>query len=284
MSGHQKVFDESISGLPDLTVEADPLKMMGEKIPKEDDELIINDDTPQERFMKPSEIFVMRKKKKQEEENKKIEMERKIVEMKIDEEKNEENIGIKVENDTTNIDLEIKEQELTKKTRGKRGKDKKERKKRVMTDERKAQLAAARKKSLEVRRAKAAAKKAKNTPIESKTTSKPIPIPRPIPPVENHLKSQMSFDYFCGLMDKYEERKRKKVSISQEPHPNKKIPYHQKPRPPVQRVQRAPAQSTRRNRNVARENIRTTPQLESFSAYSILKNQKKNIHSSGWGY
>ncbi len=283
MSGHKKVFDESISGLPDLTVEADPLKMMGENIPKEDDELIIND-IPQERFMKPSEIFVMRKKKKQEEENKKIEVERKMMEMEITEEKTEEKTGINIENDITNIDLVIKEEEVSKKTRGKRGKDKKERKKRVMTDERKAQLAAARKKSLEVRKAKAAAKKAKSNPIETVNRSAAIPIPRPVPPVENHMKSQMSFDYFCGLMDKYEERKRKKVSISQEPHPNKKIPYHQKPRPPVQKVQRAQPQSTRRNRNVSRENIRTTPQLESFSAYSILKNQKKNIHSSGWGY
>lgn len=160
MSGHKKVFDESISGLPDLTVEADPLKMMGENIPKEDDELIIND-IPQERFMKPSEIFVMRKKKKQEEENKKIEVERKMMEMEITEEKTEEKTGINIENDITNIDLVIKEEEVSKKTRGKRGKDKKERKKRVMTDERKAQLAAARKKSLEVRKAKAAAKKSK---------------------------------------------------------------------------------------------------------------------------
>jgi len=85
------------------------------------------------------------------------------------------------------------------------------------------------------------------------------------------------------------KEKRKKVSISQEPHPNKKIPYHQKPRPPVQKVQRnqpqrTQPQSTRRNRNIPRENIRATPQLESFSAYSILKNQNKNIHSSGWGY
>lgn len=283
MSGHKKVFDENISGLPDLTVEADPIKMMGENIPKEDDELVINE-TPQERFMKPSEIFVMRKKKKQEEVNKKIEVERKMMEMKIDEEKNNENVGIKVENDITNIDLEIKEDEPPKKTKGKRGKDKKQRKKREMTMERKAQLAAARKKSLEVRRAKAAAKKAKNTTIDTVKRSEPIPIPKPIPPVESHAKSQMSFDYFCDLMDKYEERKRKKVSISQEPHPNKKIPYHQKPRPPVQKVQRAPTQSTRRNRNVPRENIRATPQLDSFSAYSILKNQNKNIHSSGWGY
>ena len=155
-----------------------------------------------------------------------------------------------------------------------------------MTEERKQQLAAARKKSLEVRRAKADAKKSKNnTKKEEPKKSDPIPIPPPNPIAQ--MKSQMSFDYFCDLMDKYEERKRKKVSVSQEPHPNKKIPHHQKPRPPVQRVQRSnnlTPQSTRRNANVKRENVRITPQLDSFSAYSILKNQRQNIHSSTWGY
>jgi len=200
--------------------------------------------------------------------------------------KNDENIGISKEESKTNIDLKIKEEEPVKKTRGKRGKDKKVRRKREMTDERKQQLAEARKKSLEVRRAKAAAKKAnKITKKEEPKKSEPIPIPPPNP--IGQMRSQMSFDHFCDLMDKYEERKRKKISVSQEPHPNKKIPHHQKPRPPVQRVQRTSnlvPQSTRRNANVKRDNVKITPQLESFSAYSILKNQRRNIHSSTWGY
>ena len=279
MSGHNKLFDENISGLPDLTIEVDPSKMMNtDSIPKEDDELIINE-KPEEAYMKPSEIFVMRQKKKQE---KKVEEQ--MADMAIEEPTNmkEENIGISKEEEQTNIDLEIKEEEKPKKTRGKRGKDKKERKKRVMTEERKAQLAAARKKSLEVRRAKAAAKKAKNTKVEPKK-SEPIPIPQPQAPVQFQNKANMSFDYFCDLMDRYEERKRKKVAISQEPHPNKKIPHHQKPRPPVQKVQRY-TQSTRRNKNIPMENIKMTPQLDNFSAYSILKNQRKNIHMGNWGY
>lgn len=292
MSGHKKVFDENISGLPDLTIEADPEKMIGESMALNEDDLILEDEAPEERFMKPSEIFVMRQKKKHEMKNKEEEVERLMEnvkinnENKINEEIKDENIGISKEVSQTNIDLEIKEEEPVKKTRGKRGKDKKVRKKREMTEERKQQLAAARKKSLEVRRAKAAAKKAnKITKKEEPKKSEPIPIPPPNPMAQ--IKSQMSFDHFCDLMDRYEERKRKKVSVSHEPHPNKKIPHHQKPRPPIQKVQRtsnlAP-QSTRRNGNVKRENVKITPQLDSFSAYSILKNQKRNIHSSTWGY
>ncbi len=290
MSGHGKVFDENISGLPDLTIEVDPEKMMDKTIVNEDD-IILEDEEVNERYMKPSEIFVMRQKKKQQERFDEENLERKMKNVKINEEnkiiekKNNENIGISKEEPQTNIDLEIKEEEPVKKTRGKRGKDKKIRKKREMTAERKQQLADARKKSLEVRRAKAEAKKAnKITRKEEQIKTEPIPIP---PPRVAQIKSQMSFDYFCDLMDKYEERKRKKVSVSHEPHPNKKIPYHQKPRPPIQKVQRAKAsipQSTRRNGNVKRENVKITPQLESFSAYSILKNQNKNIHSSTWGY
>lgn len=289
MSGHGKVFDENISGLPDLTIEVEPEKMIGETMVDEDD--IILEDEVDERFMKPSEIFVMRQKKKQQKKFNENNLERKMENIKINEEnkiieqKKDENIGISKEVSKTNIDLEINEDKPVKKTRGKRGKDKKVRKKREMTDERKQQLAEARARSLQVRRAKAEAKKSnKITKKEDTIKSEPVPIP---PPRVAQLKSQMSFDYFCDLMDKYEERKRKKVSVSHEPHPNKKIPHHQKPRPPIQKVQRAkhtPPQSTRRNANVKRENVKITPQLESFSAYSILKNQRKNIHSSTWGY
>ena len=290
MSGHKKVFDENISGLPDLTIEADPQKMLGEESIVNDDDLILEDDTPDERFMKPSEIFVMRQKKKKQDKFQEEELERNMQNMKIKKEEptimEEEKKGISKDIPTTNIELEVKEDEPVKKTRGKRGKDKKVRKKRVLTETQKAQLAAARKKSLEVRRAKAAAKKAANAPKKQEVTkTEPIPIPPPNPP--SQIKSQMSFDYFCDLMDRYEERKRKKVSVSQEPHPNKKIPHYQKPRPPVQRVQRSnnlAPKSTRRMNNVKREEIRVTPQVSDFSAYSILKNQRKNIHSSTWGY
>jgi len=275
MSGHKKCFDENISGLPDLTLEVDPEKMVAED---EDDELILEDDTPPERFMKPSEIFIMREKEKEKKRLEQKEMERKMENEKLEKVEptvvEEENIGVSRDEEKSSIELEIKDKPVERRGRGKRGKDKVRRKRKEMTEAQKASLAKARLKSLEVRKAKAAARREAMKPKKTE----PIPIPKPEP----IAKPEMSFDYFCNLMDRYEERKKKKVAVSQEPHPNKKIPHHQKPRPPVQKVQRK--ESTRRNRNMARENIQVTPQMTDFSAYSILKNRNKNVFNSTWGY
>ena len=175
---------------------------------------------------------------------------------------------------------------------GDRGKDKKKRKKRTMTPAALEKLAAARAKSLETRRAKAALKKEK---IETERVSRAlkrrqdkqdlldkqalnkyemtknqIPIERTenvkIKAVERcKTPVQASnvfgdFDTFCNYMERWDERKRKKHTTSSQPHPNQKIPERQRPRPLVQPVNRNP---------------RTPP--ADFSPYSLLKSGRGSV-------
>jgi len=273
MSGHKRVFDENLSGLPDLElVEPDKLGDLKKDLQFD---LELPEEAPKESHMRTSEIFVMRQKQRREAQKLK-EATDTIVESDVV----VENTPLKEDDLKSNIDLEIKEDDPPpKKTRGKRGQDKKPRKKREMTEERKAQLKIAREKSLAVRREKARQKRE-----NKKTKTKPVPIikemPKPVaPPVRT---PQMSFDYFCDLMDRYEERKKKKVSVSQEPHPNKKIPYQHKPRPPIQKIQRQNVNKPRMQQK--RENIKVVQPVDNFSAYSILKKTNKNLFSSGFGF
>ncbi len=217
----KKVFDENISGLPEL-VSADKNET------PTDLDLII--DLPMNVEAKPEEvkpqtnyndIFMMG--------NKKTLRENKPLKEPIDTITSSDIKGVTEEKDETNIELSIEPTKEKYANIGKRGRDKKPRKKRVMSDAQKEKLAKARQKSLEVRRAKARAKYAeKKKKKEEKVTSDPIPIPVNIP------KDNMeNFDKFCEYMERYEQRKMKKVSFSQDPHPNKIIPTAQKPRPPV---------------------------------------------------
>ena len=175
---------------------------------------------------------------------------------------------------------------------GDRGKDKKKRKKRTMTPAALEKLAAAREKSLATRRAKAALKKEK---IETERVSRAlkrrqdkqdlldkqalnkyemtknqIPIERTenvkIKAVERCKTPVQAanvfgdFDTFCNYMERWDERKRKKHTTSSQPHPNQKIPERQRPRPPVQPVNRNP---------------RTPP--ADFSPYSLLKSGRGSV-------
>ncbi len=276
----QPVFDENISGLPDLELKVDPALMVKADQTtdqKEGDELILPDEpnTPTNPYsMKTSEIFVMRK--KQLKEKQRLEKIDERVRIEIDEpEIIDDGISKEVEHD----DLQFKmDEEIPKTKRGKRGNDKKPRKKRVMTEKQKENLRKAREKSLAVRRAKKAEKLAKKNGGKSQvlkqekkeveTMAKPVPIPS----VAN--QAPMSFDYFCDLMDRYEERTKKKHSTTQEPHPNKKIPHQAKPRPPVQKVQR----------NIV--NVRQPPP-DNFDPYSILQNNRTgagSLFGSAFGY
>jgi hypothetical protein len=217
----KKVFDENISGLPEL-VSADNNEQ------PTDLDLII--DLPMNVEAKPEEvkpqinyndIFMMG--------NKKTLRENKPLKEPIDTITSSDIRGVTEEEDETNIELSIEPTREKYANIGKRGRDKKPRKKRVMTDAQKEKLAKARQKSLEVRRAKARAKYAdKKKKKDEKVTSDPIPIPVNIP--KDNMKN---FDKFCEYMERYEQRKMKKVSFSQDPHPNKIIPTAQKPRPPV---------------------------------------------------
>ena len=112
---------------------------------------------------------------------------------------------------------------------GDRGKDKKVRKKRWpngMPPEKLAQLALARKKALEVRKARAQQRKAEkkreqnaryNHPApEPKPVSKPIPIPQPKP--KPRISREEAESNFFGLMDRWDLRRqsRKKKRREQE--------------------------------------------------------------------
>ena len=206
MSG--PVFDENISGLPDLELKVDPALMVKADQTtdqKEGDELVLPDEpnTPTNPYqMKTSEIFVMRKKQMM---KKKLEKIEENVRIEIDEpEVIDQGISKEVEHDE--LQFKMDEPPATTK-RGKRGNDKKPRKKRVMTEKQKENLRKAREKSLAVRRAKKAEKLAKKNGGKSQdlkqekkeveTMAKPVPIPV----VAN--QAPMSFDYFCDLMDPY---------------------------------------------------------------------------------
>ena len=283
MSGHKPVFDDSIDGMPDLTLEEDPDKLIelskdqqaGKQLDLED----IEDDAKNIKHFNAKDIFVMRQKKK------KREMERKIEE----EEEAPLDDGVQKEQNRDNINMEIQEQAEThpdnepdskKPAFRKRGKDKKPRKKKVMTEKQKEALKKAREKSLQVRRAKAAArKKAKEEEYLSRQPkappkpTAPIPIPNPKP----IQAPQMQFEHFCSLMDRYEARKKKQVDTTPAPHPNKKIAQQHRPRPPIQKNKR--------------QNVKLTPtadsltQSGSFSAYDILqRRQGSNLFQSSFGF
>jgi len=275
MSG--KVFDKTLSGLPDLEIKVDPEQMILKTDDQEaGDELVVPESpTKKEYTMRTSEIFVMRQKKAKAKQNIKLEVERKI-EKPIEEHENMrigktvflDGISKEEKNDDLDIDIEPLEVPTTK--RGKRGNDKKPRKKRVLTDKQKENLKKAREKSLAVRRAKKAAK-ATN---KQKPKSEPIKeMPKPTAPIPIQQQAPMSFDHFCNLMDRYEDRNKKKHATTREPHPNKKIPYTEKPRPPIQKVQRNEVK------------VRQPP--TNFDPYSILNNNRNSnssLFGSAFGY
>ena len=258
-----KVFDKNISGLPDLKIHVDPQMMIQQsKLQQEGDELVIpNSPTSETYKMRTSEIFVMRQKQQQEkQENIKLEIEKK-----------ELNPGIKKEPEVEELINFEAEAPVT--LRGKRGNDKKPRKKRVMTDKQKENLKKAREKSLAVRRAKKAAKVAKLKPIKEEVKVQPLAMPPPTPPIPIQNQAPMSYEYFANMMDKYENRKKKKHTTTAEPHPNKVIPHQEKPRPPIQKVQRNAV------------NVRQPP--SSFDPYPILNNNSsgnKSLFGSAFGY
>tara|TARA_R100000773_G_C4219094_1_gene117632 strand:- start:563 stop:1408 length:846 start_codon:yes stop_codon:yes gene_type:complete len=279
----EPVFNEKETGLPDLDLVVDPT-LLAEKTKDQTagDELIL----PEEELLRQKttqEIFVMRNQKKAKEAS------NKIMEKREDEKIQSTDVPVNKEEERDNLQFKIEDIDNDKTPsvtrRGKRGNDKKPRKKRVMTEKQKENLRKAREKSLAVRRAKKEAKlknkkvvKKENEKIYSSTENtkiktQPQPIPKSVAPTPVIQQPQMSFDYFCNLMDRYEERKMKKHTTSQEPHPNKKIPHTQKPRPPIQKVQRkAPI-------------VREPP--TNFNAYDILQNRRNGSNSlfgSAFGY
>tara|TARA_R110000744_G_scaffold81700_3_gene160410 strand:+ start:764 stop:1582 length:819 start_codon:yes stop_codon:yes gene_type:complete len=170
---------------------------------------------------------------------------------------------------------------------GERGKDKKPRKKRVMTPEALEKLAKAREKSLANRRAKSAAKKAATEDARVKRAKKKRQIraatPLPLSPVSENIKIPFKtikqqeaklptkpvnvfndFDNFCDFMERYDERKKKKHSTSNQPHPNKRMPDQHRPRPPITPVERVPV-----HRGGSRRT--SSPPAGNFSPYSLLK-------------
>ena len=224
----KKVFDESKSGLPEFIVDDEPelstdldliIDLPIEKEAKKEDK-------PAEKPLSTvNDIFIMG--------NKKQLKEPQPLKEPTDTVTSSDLKGVTLEKDQTNIDLEVKPKKEKYANIGKRGRDKKPRKKRVMSDAQKEKLALARQKSLEVRRAKARAKYAeKKKQKEEKKVSEPINIPKPQQDA-TILNPMSNFDRFCEYMERYEQRKMKKVSNSQDPHPNKIIPTNHKPRPPV---------------------------------------------------
>lgn len=173
-----------------------------------------------------------------------------------------------------------------KKIRGERGKDKAPRKKRVMTPEALEKLKLAREKSLAKRRATAAAKKAKKeelrvakaeAKIEARQAKKPQVnrVLQTIKEKEAPVNVFNDFDKFCSFMDRYDERKKKTHSTSRQPHPNKKMPERERPRPPVQA---APRNATF-SQNGRRHN--KSPPPGNFSPYSLLKSGRRSVFGNG---
>lgn len=283
MSGHKPVFDDSIDGMPDLTLEEDPEKLIqlskdqqaGKQLDLED----IEDDPKNVKHFNAKDIFVMRQKKNKKEMERKIEEEEdKLLDDGVQEEQNRDNINMEITEPTdTHPQGEV---DTKKPAYRKRGKDKKPRKKKVMTEKQKAALKKAREKSLQVRRAKAAAKKkAKEEDYLARQPKAPPKPTQPIPiPVQQPIQPpRMEFDHFCSLMDRYEARKKKQIDTTPAPHPNKKIAQQHRPRPPIQKNKR--------------QNVKLTPTADSltengsFSAYSILqRRQGSNLFSTSFGY
>ena len=257
-----KVFDKTLTGLPDLEIKVDPEHMMEKTDDQEaGDELIVPESpTRKEYSMTTSEIFVTRQKAKKKQEGN--------VKLEVEEHGRLQN-GITKEEIIDDLNIDMEEEKVMKtSSRGKRGNDKKPRKKRVMTDKQKENLKKAREKSLAVRRAKKAAKS--KPKLE---TVQEVIMPKPSAPIPIQQQAPMSFDYFCNLMDRYEDRNQKKHATTTEPHPNKKIPRAEKPRPPVQKVQRNPV------------NVRQPP--TNFDPYSILNNNRNgnsSLFGSSFGY
>lgn len=279
------MYDESETGLPDLTIVQDPHLVKEKTVDQKnnEDELVM----PENPMIGKSarDIFVMRNEKKVKE-NVKLTVNKKV---KFEEPNNKDEQIVNDEdgiNEEVEDELQFKVEDImeneVKTKRGKRGNDKKPRKKRVMTDKQKENLKRAREKSLAVRRAKKEAKlKAKNekNKVKGDKVIKPSnhPItqspqktqPLPIPVLQ---QAPMDFDHFCSLMDRYEERKAKRTSQSQEPHPNKKIPLQHKPRPPIQKVQR----------NYQEKKRVIVNEQPAFDAYSVLHNRKGSLFGSSY--
>ena len=122
---------------------------------------------------------------------------------------------------------------------GKRGKDKAKRKKKVMSEAQLAALAIGRAKSLAKRKSKSKAKTvAKEEAVrqvnrdfdEPKAPKKTLPMPIPTMPLPiPHTK--LDYDTFSSYMTKYEEKRKVKKNISNQPHPNKVINQIHRPQP-----------------------------------------------------
>lgn len=214
-------FDESISGLPEFTTEEAPKSEVAGNL-----DLIIDLPLEEPKEKKQSsgvdDIFIMKNKKNIIDKKNPIELKVKPKEEKLPK-------GISQENSKTNIELPKEKKKEKYENIGKRGRDKKPRKKRILSEEAKQKLALARKKSLEVRREKARAKYAEKKKIKEEAKKEV----KPIVPDATVLNQTNNFDQFCEFMDRYEARKLKTVSQSQDPHPNKIIPTNHKPRPPI---------------------------------------------------
>jgi len=276
----KKVFDESITGLPEFVEEENPsteptnldliIDLPTELETKKEDDNIQKHSTV-------NDIFIMKNKKI----SKPVPL-REPTDTIISEE-----VGVKQDEIVTSENL-ISETKQKYKNIGKRGRDKKPRKKRVMSEEQKQKLAEARKKSLEVRRLKAAEKyQKKKKEKEEKVKSKPIDIPKSEPKPINPMQS---FEQFCDFMERYEKRKMKSHVVSEDPHPNKIIPSNQKPRPPIVKrqqppryvEQRPPQKPIKQHVNVPKPQPKPEPSLfEQFNAHRT--NNNRSLFQMGFG-
>ena len=129
-----KVFDKTLTGLPDLEIKVDPEHMMEKTDDQEaGDELIVPESpTRKEYSMTTSEIFVTRQKAKKKQEGN--------VKLEVEEHGRLQN-GITKEEIIDDLNIDMEEEKVMKtSSRGKRGNDKKPRKKRVMTEKQKENL------------------------------------------------------------------------------------------------------------------------------------------------
>ena len=99
MSGHKPVFDDSIDGMPDLTLEEDPEKLVelskdqqaGKQLDLED----IENDAKNVKHFNAKDIFVMRQKKKKREMERKLEEEaEELLDDGVQKEQNRDKINI----------------------------------------------------------------------------------------------------------------------------------------------------------------------------------------------
>ena len=192
------MYDESETGLPDLTIVQDPHLVKEKTVDQKnnEDELVM----PENPMIGKSarDIFVMRNEKKVKE-NIKLTVNKKV---KFEEPNNKDEQIVNDEdgiNEEVEDELQFKVEDImeneVKTKRGKRGNDKKPRKKRVMTDKQKENLKRAREKSLAVRRAKKEAKlKAKNEKNKVKGDKVIKPSNHPITP-SPHLHLTLYLKY-----------------------------------------------------------------------------------------